>query len=213
MDKDKKKYGLETEEIWIITFLVILALSSGIFYYLNPFIHFFARYTLSSTSAIRSIFDFLIVISFPVSLIFLIGIIVSIERLKLIRKKERAIYGPPATLSAKAGAKGSPETTNRWKKIVALADSDNENDWKQAIIDADSILDEMLSRMNYHGDDLGSKLRGATPADFKTLEQASEAHGVRNRIAHDGSNFVISKHEAKRVVNLYRQVFEEFFYI
>jgi hypothetical protein len=220
MDKDKKNTELETAAIFIILILVIIALSGGILYYLHPFVHFFAQYTSSSTSAVRSIFDFFIVISFPVSLIFLIGIIVSIERLKLIRKKERAIYGvsePTAQLGAqtspKVGATGSPETTNRWRKIVALADSDNQNDWKQAIIDADSILDDMLSRMSYHGDDLGSKLRGATKADFKTLDQAWEAHKVRNDIAHEGSNFILSKHEAKRVVNLYRQVFEEFFYI
>jgi len=214
MDKDKKKSGLEIEALLIIIIFIVVALSGSILYYLNPFVHFFARYSSSSASAIRSIFDFFIVISFPVSLIFLIGIVVSIERLKLIRKKERAIYGiSEPTIQAgaqemvdilpKAGAKGSPETTNRWRKIVVLADSDNENDWKQAIIDADSILDEMLAVMNYHGDDLGSKLRGATKADFK----------VRNDIAHGGSNFMLSKHEAKRVVNLYKQVFEEFFYI
>ena len=67
--------------------------------------------------------------------------------------------------------------------------------------------------MSYHGDDLGSKLRGATKADFKTLDQAWEAHKVRNDIAHDGSNFLLSQREAKRVINLYRQVFEEFYYI
>jgi hypothetical protein len=210
-DKDKKTSEWEIEVIFVVLIFVIVALSGGLFYYFAPIIDFSIMHASFFNGGIRNIFDFLIVLSFPVSLILLIGIVVSVERMKLIRKKERAIYGE--ALSSKAGAKGSPETTNRWRKIVALADSDNQNDWKQAIIDADSILDDMLSKMNYHGDDLGSKLRGATKADFKTLDQAWSAHKVRNDIAHEGSNFMLSKHEAKRIVNLYKQVFEEFFYI
>ena len=221
---DNRTMDLEAEVIFAILILIIIAVFGGALYYLSPIINFFSAHSSSSVDVVRSIFDFLIVISFPVSLILLIGIIVAIERLKLIRKKEQAIYGPPEGSAGTSTVSGmvapgsqktsaSPETTDRWRKIVALSDSDNQNDWKQAIIDADSILDEMLTKMNYPGDDLGSKLRSATRADFKTLEQAGEAHGVRNRIAHDGSNFVMSKHEAKRVVNLYRQVFEEFFFI
>lgn len=223
-DKDKKGMAWETGTIFGLLLLIIIAVDGGVLYYISPITDFLAAHEPFFTGLVRDIFVFLVVISFPVSLIFLIGTIVSVERLKLIRRKEKAIYGRPepepvsagqetATAQTSSASSASPETTNRWRKIVTLADSDNQNDWKQAIIDADSILDEMLSAMSYHGNDLGSKLRGATQADFRTLEQAGEAHGVRNRIAHDGSNFALSKHEAKRVINLYRQVFEEFFYI
>jgi hypothetical protein len=212
------------DKSWVIFWLILLGIvfvGGGGLYYFGPVIGLFTVSVPFFFGTVQTIFDFLIVISFPVALIFFIGIIVSIERLKLIRQKEKEIYNPPElpesaeilSQAGKIGVKSSPETVNRWRKIVALSDSDNQNDWKQAIIDADSILDEMLTAMNYIGDDLGSKLRSATTADFKNLKQAGEAHGVRNRIAHDGSNFMLSKHETKRIVNIYKQVFEEFFYI
>jgi hypothetical protein len=48
---------------------------------------------------------------------------------------------------------------------------------------------------------------------MKTLNQAWEAHKIRNAIAHQGADFLLSEREAKRVVSLYREVFQEFDYI
>jgi hypothetical protein len=62
------------------------------------------------------------------------------------------------------------------------------------------------------GNTLGDKLKQATRGDFKTLDAAWEAHRVRNQIAHEGSDFILTKHEAKRVIALYETVFEEFKY-
>jgi hypothetical protein len=36
---------------------------------------------------------------------------------------------------------------------------------------------------------------------------------VRNKIAHEGSDFVLSKQEAERTIGLYEEVFSEFNYI
>ena len=209
----------ETEIIFGIIVLLI-AISGAVYYYIAPIVDFFNAHSILITGTATSLgvgfVNLLIVISFPISVIFIVGIIVSIERIKRIRGRESTLYDAPvedAIVEPKSGAKGSPETTNRWRKILGYVDSLNENDWRQAIIEADIVLDEMLTKMSYHGDDLGSKLRGATKADFKTLDQAWEAHKVRNDIAHDGSNFLLSQREAKRVINLYRQVFEEFYYI
>lgn len=100
----------------------------------------------------------------------------------------------------------------RWMNIQSLIQSYNSNDWKQAIIEADVILDEMLNRMGYSGESLGDKLKKIEPSDFITLNQAWEAHKFRNRIAH-GNNFVLSRDEVQRVIGLYEEVFNEFFYI
>ncbi len=71
----------------------------------------------------------------------------------------------------------------------------------------------MLTRMNYEGDSIGDKLKQIEESDFITLNKAWEAHKIRNHIAHRGGDFTFSKSEAERVINLYRQVFEEFYYI
>ena len=60
-----------------------------------------------------------------------------------------------------------------------------------------------------------SASKGETVADmlksasFKTVQLAWDAHGVRNRIAHEGSDFQLTEREAKRAFVLYESVFRE----
>jgi hypothetical protein len=227
MEKEKKRSITVEVEIFVaILAVVALVVISGILSrfpsFVNPIIGFFPAHENQIVSGTKLTIGILTGLSIPVSVMLLVGIILSVERLKTIRKKEDALLNTPVEMAYEVSSSSAadpnavaPDMQNkaRWRKILAMVDSSNQNDWRQAIIESDIILDEILTKMSYHGDDLGSKLRGATKADFKTLEQAGEAHGIRNRIAHDGSNYPISQHEAKRVVNLYRQVFEEFFYI
>ena len=104
------------------------------------------------------------------------------------------------------------ERNYKWGEILNRIDSFNESDWRVAIIEADTLLEEMLEKMRYHGETIGEKLRAIEESDFVTLSHAWEAHKVRNKIAHEGS-FILTKREARRVIDLYRQVFEEFHYI
>ncbi len=108
---------------------------------------------------------------------------------------------------------GDRRSNERWLHIVQLLQSHNQNDWRQAIIEADIILEEMLEKMGYDGMTIGDKLKNVEPSDFRTLNQAWEAHKIRNRIAHMGSEFQISHADTERVINLYQEVFEEFYYI
>ena len=101
----------------------------------------------------------------------------------------------------------------RWEKIEQKAFGNNESEWKQAIIEADIILDELIQRMGYVGENLGERMKKIESSDFKSLSQAWDAHKVRNRIAHDGPDFTLSQHEARRVINMYREVFSEFNFI
>jgi hypothetical protein len=101
----------------------------------------------------------------------------------------------------------------RWSKVLDHLDSLNEADWRLGILEADNMLGEILDSMGYVGDTMGEQLQGVEGADFRTLNEAWEAHKVRNRIAHEGAEFALSKREAQRVISLYRQVFEEFRFI
>ncbi len=101
----------------------------------------------------------------------------------------------------------------RWDNVKKHMATNNESEWRQAIIDADIILDEMVNRMGYKGENLGERLKVIEASDFTTLQDAWDAHKVRNQIAHDGSNFELTEHEAKRVIGLYERVFREFDFI
>lgn len=100
----------------------------------------------------------------------------------------------------------------RWEKVVEYLESDNQSDWKQAIIEADNLLDEMVAAMPYPGENLGERLKSVEPSDFLTLEDAWEAHKVRNQIAHQ-SDFTFTRREVRRVIELYERVFREFNFI
>ncbi len=228
-DKEEKSgggWGVSTEiEIFIaIVVVIILVLFSGVLSHVtwltDPVVNFFTSKKDQAllSGGLKTFVGSLVGLSIPVSVMLFIGIVISVERLKRIRRKEHEMYNAHVEEAYVAPASGAVAQTNqdnivRWRKILTMVDSTNQNDWRQAIIEADIILDEIVTAANYAGEDLGTKLRNATEADLKTVKLAREAHFIRNRIAHDGAAYPVSQHEAKRVVNLYKQVFEEFYYI
>lgn len=156
----------------------------------------------------------IVAISIPVALFFLIGIIYTTERLKYIRKKEAEKFDLKVEPAFEdTGAAGNVNLSARWEKVGALINSGNQNDWKQAILEADIMLDDILTGLGYRGETIGEKLKRVQPGEFKTIEHAWAAHQVRNRIAHDGSAFQLTHHDANETIQHYRRVFEEFYYI
>jgi hypothetical protein len=157
--------------------------------------------------------DFLRPFAILVSLFMAYVIIYSLIRLK-------QLYGAEAQKLEEAkladqAAKLGPDTSlnEKWKKVQAHINSNNPSDWRLAILEADIMLDEMLEKMGYQGDTMGEKFRSVDKSDFLTLDLAQEAHGVRNRIAHGGSDYPLNERDAKRVVDMYKKVFEEFYHI
>lgn len=97
-----------------------------------------------------------------------------------------------------------------WQKILELSLSQNESDWRLAIIEGDIMLANLLENLGIPGDGVGEKLKNVNPADFRTVNNAWEAHKVRNNIAHEGGDYLLNQREVNRVVELYKTVFEEF---
>lgn len=98
----------------------------------------------------------------------------------------------------------------KWKLVEEHINSDDQNKWKLAILEADIILSELLDKLSLPGESIGEKLKAVESSDFDTIEQAWEAHKIRNAIAHQGSDFILNQREAKRVIGLYATVFKEF---
>jgi hypothetical protein len=161
----------------------------------------------------KNLFGILVGISFPLSFFFLIGIIYCVENLKRLRKREEEVFDKKVEPAFEKEPSGDTVMAHRWQNAIQHIASDNPNDWKQAIIEADIILEDLLTKMGYRGDSIGEKLKRVAKGDMKTLDEAWEAHKVRNQIAHEGSNFSLNHHEAKNVIAMYRKVFEEFYYI
>lgn len=101
------------------------------------------------------------------------------------------------------------KSSSRLDQVVARSESDQPDDWKLAIIEADIILDTALKEHGYAGTSLGERLRGITPSQLSSIDDAWEAHKVRNQIAHQGSDFILTRRIASETIARYRRVFAE----
>ena len=147
----------------------------------------------------------IIVIGYILAVLALIVIIYAMVRLFELRQREEEYYGTLILAPEEAGG-----VNPRWLHIEELAGSTNPSDWRSAIIEADIMLDDMLTRQGYDGESIGEKLKAVEPSDFNTLDDAWEAHKVRNQIAHEGSAFDPSEMPARRTIARYESVFREF---
>ena len=145
------------------------------------------------------------VIGYALAVGALLVIVYCLVRLFELRAREEAYYG-----SVIPAPDASGEMNPRWRHIESLAGTNNPSDWRQAIIEADIMLDDMLSRQGYIGSGVGDKLKSVEASDFATLDDAWEAHKVRNQIAHQGSAYDLSETLARRTLARYESVFREF---
>jgi len=112
-------------------------------------------------------------------------------------------------LREEAGGSKNP----RWSKTLNYIFSQHSSDWKLAIIEADTILENLLKDLGFQGETVGDRLKSANQENFPQLTTAWEVHTVRNRIAHEGLAFELSHHEAKRIIAVYEQIFHAYGYI
>lgn len=143
-------------------------------------------------------------IGYVLSAIGLFVIVYVMMRIFQLRAREKEYYD---TLILKPDAMGG---SSRWQHIESLAGGTSASEWREAIIEADIMLDDLLAKKGYRGDGVGEKLKSVEPADFGTLQDAWDAHKVRNQIAHEGSAFDLSESLARRTLARYESVFREF---
>jgi hypothetical protein len=182
------------------------------------FFHQIGNFLDNNGAEIASVYRTLL---FFLGLFFLTVISYSSIRLMEIRAKERRHLQHEITEYAhyqaereKKAMEGEEVSKNeRWIKTLSYLFSQHAGDWKLAIIEADSMLEDLIGQLGFAGENLGDKLKSATQESFKRLSSAWEAHTVRNKIAHEGASFELSQHEAKRVIALYEQIFREYGYI
>jgi len=203
------------QKLFEVRFLNLDYLFNQIYEFFRWFYDFFIYITGGSGNgavvppeSVQNFFYFLKIFLSFASVFFIIIIIYSLVRIYEIRRAERI------ALESAAPFESEPTPKNeRWQVVLDHVSSPHPAEWKLAIMEADNMLDEMVRRMGYQGKDLGERLKTVEPSDFSHIQSAWEAHKVRNKIAHEGSEFFLSQHEARRIVGLYEQVFKEFEFI
>jgi len=151
-------------------------------------------------------------ISAFVSLLFIIGIMYAKFRTGQV-KREMNLKTKVKEVTEKKAQIAEETENKKWKRVVEHVNSPNPSDWRLSILEADILLGEVLEKAGYKGESIGEKLKAVERSDFATIDQAWEAHKVRNLIAHEGSSHPLNHGEAKRVISLFEEVFREFYYI
>ena len=143
-------------------------------------------------------------LAYTVSGFLALSILSALAGLAFIRFREMRMYGtlPPAVAEVNA-------TKVQWQSLLDDALSSEPKCWKSAILAADMMLGELLSKLGYTGINTGERMQRLTDDAFATVPQAWEAHRVKNFISSGSSNFVLTQRDAYRVMKLYEQVFEE----
>lgn len=148
------------------------------------------------------------IIALTLSALFIFGIIYAYIRIGQMSEIEEEALAEQEKMWKELHG-GSIEN-NRWQSVQTHLSSNNPNDWKLAIIEADVLLERMLEKAGYAGNTVGERLKSASARSFATLDDAWTAHRVRNQIAHGGADFILTQKIAKETLVLYERVFKEF---
>lgn len=149
-------------------------------------------------------------IAFILTLLFTVGVIYCAMRILQIRRAEWAQF---RKIARTVEAEDVPATQLRWRRIMEHANSADEHKWRLAILECDIMLNELLDLQGYKGETIAEKMKQVSRSNFNSIDDAWEAHKVRNKVAHEGVEYHISEREKNHVINLYQRVFKEFGFI
>lgn len=151
---------------------------------------------------------------------FLFVIAYSFIKIREVRKREHEFlhheiqgYAEKHRENKEENTSESVLTNSQWQVVLNHLFSESPSDWKLAIIEADLMLENLLNQLGFKGESLGEKLKSADQESFKKLTSAWEVHTIRNKIAHEGASFPISKREASRVIAIYEDIFSQYGFI
>jgi hypothetical protein len=132
-DKKKKKEVVEIEAgaAIFVAVVVVIILWPAIVSYFNEYFPMLGSGAINSYgamayNALKGVMSFLVVVSIPLSLFFLIGIIYCVEKLKRIRAKEALVFDAKVepAIEAVAGS-GNEDLSRRWEHVKTLVSSAN----------------------------------------------------------------------------------------
>lgn len=163
-----------------------------------------------SPETVFELWGVLFPLSMFLTLLFIVGIVYCAMRILQIRRAEWATFRKAAHTVA---AEDVPRTHQRWNRILEHAKSDDEHQWRLAILECDIMLNELLDLQGYKGETIAEKMKQVSRTQFNSIDDAWEAHKVRNKVAHEGVEYHISERDKNHVINLYQRVFKEFGFI
>ena len=101
---------------------------------------------------------------------------------------------------------GVRRITKAWTKIQQRLQSGDETEYKLAVIEANSMLEETLKRLGILGKTFKERLSNITPTIIPNLNDVIKAHQTRDSIVHD-PNFRLSLIDAQKTLDIFEEAF------
>ena len=105
-------------------------------------------------------------------------------------------------------ALGMGRFTKEWQALLLRLETGRQEEYKLALIEADTMLDQTMKRVGYAGETLNEKLQKISLVILPNAKEVQEVHAMRDTIVHD-PNFVLTLDQAKRAMNVYQKAFED----
>jgi len=141
--------------------------------------NFIERFYAGQFSVLLTVFKIFFLL---LDALLLTWMILALKRLRAVRiaalKEDVARY-------TKKPLTGEDEFGKTWGSIAAFAAAQNPAEWNMAILRADALLEEALTKKGYEGAAMADKLRIVDPHQLPSIESVWSAHRLRNMIAHD----------------------------
>ena len=105
-------------------------------------------------------------------------------------------------------AYGVGKVEKKWLGITQRLETTNVADWKLAIIEAESLIEEILARMGLGGESFGDRLKKMDKSQLPSLDDLTQAHQVRQDIVHD-PDYRLDFEQTTRVIGIYERALRE----
>ncbi len=154
----------------------------------------------NSSDFVRTVF-WLKLSSYLVSLVLIFAIAILISR-------SRATWWIGERVDSFRKSKLPERIEKDWQKIKDRLQKDDEANLKLSVIEADSMLDDVLKRMGLEGKDMGERLEKLNAQQLTSINDVWGAHRLRNLIVHQ-SDILLTKNQIEKSISAYEKVLKE----
>ena len=167
---------------------------------LNPFIGFFADITL------LEFVSFLRILSVVLAVLFFFLILIIESKFKKLKNLLSGKLEEGQLPSHRPPPKGPFQKS--WEEISKKLKMQREVDYKQAVIQADALMEDIIKRLGFPNIDSALNQKKLTSQHLRNIDELQQAHKTKVKIATE-PNFPLSQEEAKRLVGVYETSFKE----
>ena len=160
---------------------------------------------------IQNLIQVIQILSAFLSVLFLFGIIYFMTKRMELREKERERWEAHfAQVDRRSGREEMSTDAREWGAIRDLFRSQEENDWKLALLRTDAFIEDQLTRAFSLDKNLSyaDKLKSLTHGDIPLLNDVWNIHKLRNQLAHDRGGFRMSRREADDMMRSAENILE-----